>query len=117
MTDHVYPELPPCNECGMCCTTHLEFGRGGFVRLTDADYERLPEKYRLKVVTESELNVDRLGVKGSPGVGYRCVALKGVAGHKTSCEIYQDRPTLCRTFERGSKDCRKDRALWFANQR
>jgi len=112
-----YTEPPPCNECGICCTTNLEFGRGGYVQLTEADYARLPEKYRLKVVLESDLNVDRLGIKGTPETGYRCTALKGIPNHKTSCDIYEQRPTVCRTFERGSPDCRKERANWLFNDR
>lgn len=106
-------DLPPCNECGLCCVTDMLFGRGGFVMLSDADYDRLPQKYRLKVVTESELNTDRLGVRGTPTVGYRCVALRGTPNVKTSCDIYDNRPDLCRDFERGSKDCRKERARWL----
>lgn len=112
----IRPELPPCNECGLCCTTKLEFGRGGFVRLTDNDYERLPGKYKLRVVLESDHGVDRLGIKGTPTVGYRCVALKGTPGVNTRCDIYEERPILCRTYERGSQDCYRDRAL-FLNAR
>lgn len=110
-------ELPSCQECGACCTTFLEFGRGGFVRVSDADQQRLPEKYRLKVVMESDPGVDRLGTRGTPSVGYRCVALKGTPGRHTRCDIYEDRPSLCRTLERGSPDCLKERALWAHGKR
>lgn len=106
-------ELPPCNECGACCWTREEFGRGGYVRLNDEDIKRLPHKYHLKVITESEFNVDRLGVRGTPATGYRCVALVGRIGEKTLCDIYEQRPELCRKYERGSVDCRKDRARWL----
>jgi Fe-S-cluster containining protein len=107
-----YPELPPCLECGACCVTDLEYGKGGFVRLQAGDFDRLPEKYRLKVIKDSDPGVDRLGHKGLPTTGYRCVALRGEVNKKVSCAIYEERPTLCRTFERGSQDCRKEYARW-----
>ena len=113
-----YPELPPCQECGACCVTYLEygdkaFGSGGFVRLQKGDLERLPEKYQLKVVKDSEPGVDRLGCKGTPETGYRCVAFQGQVNKKCSCAAYEGRPTLCRTFERGSQACRKEYGRWL----
>lgn len=106
-------ELPDCNKCGACCVTDLEYGRGGWVQLTTEDTKRLPEKYQLKVVHDPEIGCDRLGVLGTPKTGYRCVALQGTVNKKTACKAYEHRPTKCRTFERGSADCRKERANWL----
>lgn len=115
---HTYTEtLPECNACGICCTSNLTFGTGGFVRLQKADIERLPERYRLKIVKDSDPGVDRLGTKGTAEVGYRCIALRGTPGVKTQCTMYEQRPQLCRAFERGSDACRKERANWFFRNR
>lgn len=104
-------ELPPCNECGMCCVTDLQFGRGGFVQVSDADQARMPDN-RLRVVVESSPGQARLGTK-APFEGWtRCVALKGIVGSRTRCDMYEGRPMVCRTFERGSDACRKERARY-----
>ena len=46
----------------------------------------------------------------------RCVALSGVVGQKTNCEIYANRPSPCRDFKASFEDgienpeCAKARA-------
>lgn len=105
-------ELPPCNKCGICCVTNLEYGRGGFVQVSPEDQERMPSKYRLTVVQESSPGQARLGTKARSRGWQRCVALKGIVGMRTRCGMYEDRPTLCRTFRRGGEACLQERARW-----
>jgi Fe-S-cluster containining protein len=108
MASVIRPELPPCNECGVCCTSPHGYGRGGYVVITALDYVRLPGRYQLRVISESSPNVDRFALTESG----RCVALRGEPGVKTSCDIYADRPSVCRSYERGSSDCYRERALF-----
>lgn len=116
--EHALHGIPECNACGICCTTDIEFGRGGYVRLRSEDIDRLPEKYRLKVVMDSDPGVHRLGTKGTPVTGYRCTALRGEPNRSTRCDIYDQRPKMCRAYERGSVDCRRERAQWlFVNRK
>jgi Fe-S-cluster containining protein len=42
----------------------------------------------------------------------RCVALEGRLGHEVSCTIYDQRPEICRTMEKGSMGCLAIRANW-----
>jgi uncharacterized protein len=35
----------------------------------------------------------------------RCIALEGTLGEKVSCNVYENRPSVCKNFEIGSKLC------------
>lgn len=49
---------------------------------------------------------------GDPPKVERCVALDGAIGGPCSCAIYDERPAVCRQFERGSRDCQRARERW-----
>jgi Fe-S-cluster containining protein len=34
-----------------------------------------------------------------------CIAFDGSAGDHCECAIYEERPAVCRDFQRGSRDC------------
>jgi Fe-S-cluster containining protein len=77
--------LPSCAGCGKCC--HL------LVELASGD-DRVP----------AHLVVEHAGVRcmDQQGDG-ACMALHEVT---RLCTIYEDRPQVCRDFERGSTLCR-----------
>ena len=83
------PVIPACKGCGECCT-------GFTVCVEHAEAEHIP----LRLLDLSE---------GSPFMrqrksDYSCMALN----RKTmTCTIYDIRPRVCRTFERGGMQCRR----------
>lgn len=89
-----------CVECGACCTA-TEPVRA-YVPLEMRDVRRLPERYRLHVVT-SESGFDYLATGADRR---RCVALTGDVGKRVHCEIYESRPEVCRRYKAGGYQCR-----------
>jgi len=57
--------------------------------------------------------------KGSMGFEYgddghcRCKALRGTLMENVSCEIYENRPSVCMKFEKGGKRCLEIRERKF----
>ena len=51
---------------------------------------------------------------GTDQANPRCIALSGVVGESTTCEIYENRPSVCRlfkaSFENGAVDIACDQA-------
>jgi Fe-S-cluster containining protein len=84
-------DLPACAGCGRCCHQVVELVEG---------VDHMPEKF----VVEHD--------------GVRCMEQRGdgacVALHPVTrlCTIYEDRPQVCREFERGSELCRRVLAAW-----
>lgn len=105
-------DLPPCQECGACCVDL--YGDGTVADLQPEDEQRLgPRRLQLYTVQSggrwpdtphhaTSTRVDALG-------NTVCRALRGSVGRSCSCRIYEDRPTLCRSFERGSRACLSSR--------
>lgn len=93
-----------CTRCGTCCFSESE----RHVQVSGDDYERLSEG-----ADDAEDWVHWIGnqaflkITGSPG---RCSALQ-VADGRYLCAIYERRPEICRTLERGSPACAGERAL------
>lgn len=81
-----------CRACGACCAYSADWPR--FTLEDDAAIARIPEAY-----------VD--DARGAMRChGDRCAALAGTVGVETSCEIYPDRPDVCRACVPGDDACR-----------
>lgn len=86
MTKVVLPMLPPCNECGACCT------RGWLISAYGINAE-------LPGIKEM---VNERGYMNKKGNG-ECIAFDD----KTKlCTIYENRPSACKKFKRGNAQCR-----------
>jgi Fe-S-cluster containining protein len=105
---------PSCVQCGACCTADYD-DDDSYAYLTPAEWNRLPHPRRnLLVKTETPR-----GMRGRVQHYMRtrrnkcgvlvCVALSGVVGVAVSCCIYSARPSVCRRFRRGSRNCREAR--------
>lgn len=87
--------VPDCITCGACCVY-------GLIAVNRRDPEPLSEYVELTpdnadVVIERVLPRDK--------VDGRCAHLGGTIGVEISCEVYEDRPNVCRDFEAGSDRC------------
>ena len=95
-------DLPPCTECGRCCAH-------GYVVLIQSEEEA--EGIPVEMLREGDPSRPndylRPGEVAMDCRNGRCVALSGKIGFAVSCRIYSTRPQMCRTYERGSKDCLK----------
>jgi len=85
-----------CLTCGACCAPRANWRV--YVEVTERDRERLPARYALRVVN-GELATQRRRN------GVRCVALRGTLGESVRCDMHEQRPDACRTFQVGSQHC------------
>ncbi|UCF65989.1 MAG: YkgJ family cysteine cluster protein [bacterium] len=86
----------PCLTCGACCA----FFRVSFywAEADDASEGGIP------VHLTEDLGPFRRVMKGTNVVQPRCVALEGTIGNSVLCSIYENRPSVCRTFELSWKE-------------
>jgi uncharacterized protein len=85
MTDD---EANPCKHCGACCTHYrVSFYQGEL----QSNGGVVPSE----MVTP--INSFMVAMKGSEQGG-KCSALKGTVGVDSTCSIYHNRPSVCRTF-------------------
>jgi uncharacterized protein len=94
-------DLPACTACGACCFSTLP----EYVRVFGCDFDRMDD--RAQAFTHFLGN--RAYLRLDEG---RCAALViavGPAGPSFVCSIYEMRPDVCRSLERGSGACRSDR--------
>ena len=94
--------IPECTSCGTCCFSTLP----EYIRVFGYDWDRLDE--RAQAFTHFVGN--RCYMRLSEG---HCAALivdPGTAGARPRflCSIYEVRPDVCRSLERGSGNCRAD---------
>lgn len=85
--------LPSCTECGFCCF----FDDPRYVMLFEGDLERLGERADSLTVWIA----GRVFMRSEAG---HCIALRQ-DGARWLCSIYEQRPRLCREFERGCETC------------
>jgi Fe-S-cluster containining protein len=100
---------PDCLICGACCAS--PFVGEGYIQL-DAHEEKRLGRIGLPVLVVISDPADRIVMLGTKvnGQGLRvCVALDGKVGKKVTCNIYEDRPDLCRQFTAGSPECHQAR--------
>jgi Fe-S-cluster containining protein len=92
-------EIPDCQSCGICCFLFVS------VQLTSND-KLLPLNYweiTINSDDNKEIVVDKLLRRnGETGT---CIHLSGELGKNVSCEIYDERPSICRKFDAGSDRC------------
>jgi Fe-S-cluster containining protein len=85
--------LPECTECGHCCF----FDDPRYVMLFEGDFERLGAR-------ADELTVEIAGRVFMRSREGHCIALRQ-DGERWLCSIYEQRPFLCRDFQRGCDTC------------
>lgn len=85
-----------CQSCGACCV------EAGPVGITSDD--RVPD-YLIVPNSRQPLRTDDPKQVIAKHMGGRCKALEGTLGHCVSCSIYEKRPMVCSTFEKGSEGC------------
>jgi len=109
LTGSGYPliVLEDCVRCGVCCFSESE----RHARVTGDDYARLgddAERLVAFIGNQAFMRIERAG-EASP-VG-RCAALVLAPDEGTYlCSVYERRPEVCRTLERGSSACAGERA-------
>jgi uncharacterized protein len=88
------PGVPECLDCGACCHTRNE----RLVELLGADAITVPAEFRQ---SESDGTAHMRMIEDRAHDCLVCSAL----GAGNACQIYAQRPFLCREFERGSPEC------------
>lgn len=80
----------PCRSCGACCA---------YFRVSFHWSETLPESHGVPIELTSSISLHKNAMNGTSLQTPSCVALLGVIGEATSCQIYNNRPSVCRTFQ------------------
>lgn len=94
VTDESAP-VPDCISCGACCSY-------GLIPISRREPEPLAEYIEL-TLENADVVVERaLPRTKTDG---RCVHLSGAIGAEIACDVYLDRPQVCRDFEAGSDRC------------
>ena len=86
-----YPFEFRCRRSGNCCAIP-----GGFVRVGDADVERIAAYLDLTAAAFRSRYVTADGERLVDGLGSRCVFLQD--GAQAACSIYAARPAKCRDW-------------------
>lgn len=81
---------PECLDCGACCSYFKVY----FKAKDNPEYLKLKDKINI-------INEDKIFMKGTEKFNSsKCIALEGEVGKCVSCSVYDDRPDVCRKFER-----------------
>ena len=98
-----------CQSCGACCVQLAPYDGNAYVCL-DKEEARQMRALGLPVV-EAAMGGRCLGAVPHEGTGGRpvCVAFSGELGGPCDCSVYEDRPSVCRESEVGSRLCREAR--------
>jgi Fe-S-cluster containining protein len=100
-----------CPTCGACC-----FGRRAYVQVFAHDAARLgPERAAAYVAPPVGTILASVGRDAEPlrfmkMTEGHCAALCITPPNRFLCDVYEDRPTLCRALEPGSDSCLEARA-------
>jgi Fe-S-cluster containining protein len=84
-----------CQSCGACCSHRWSWP---VLKRDRSDAVNIPKEMQ---------RYDYPLMKTTEG---RCVALSGTVGCNVSCNIYNNRPSACRSFIAGSELCKEARA-------
>jgi Fe-S-cluster containining protein len=93
-----------CRRCGACCVNPPPNRDAEFpwwVEIADGDAIRDNAALASLVIHDPE-GVPHLRLLPNG----RCVALRGTPGRVTTCSIYDDRPSPCRTVQPGDEMCK-----------
>lgn len=106
MTKKASAELD-CRRCGACCVNpppnrDADFPWWVEIAVGDAILER---EALAKLVIHDPDGVPHLRLLHDG----RCIALRGTPGRETTCAIYDDRPSPCRTVQPGDVLCTRYR--------
>lgn len=103
-----------CQACGACCTTRAKHPEL-YVSLTQYDLHQIRRSKNGPALVVADPLFPEAHLKMVPINAerhhYACAALQGTVGTKVECSIYENRPTVCRTFKPGSADCFDSRWL------
>jgi Fe-S-cluster containining protein len=92
-------DAPECTACGACCFSTLP----EYVRVFGVDLDRMDDRAR----AYTDFTGNRCFMRLEDG---RCTALViDPSGPRFTCAIYEMRPDVCRSLERGSGACAADR--------
>lgn len=110
-----------CQRCGACCTTYGKQNNRRYVAVKESESARIDPKLRWQdphwFGTAEDENEEfsphwmRM-VRSNCHELIRCIALEGVVGERVACGIYENRPSVCSSFEPGSYECKKARRRW-----
>lgn len=85
-----------CQTCGLCCALPTDKAGSGDTYVAVEPTDAVPEQY-----VRSRLEGGRF-LRFNGG---RCSALQGMPGVCVSCRIYDQRPSVCRSFQPGQTLC------------
>lgn len=85
----------PCLSCGACCA---------FYRVSFHWTETLADSHGVPIELTQEISPHKNSMNGTNQKKPSCVALSGVIGTATSCDIYENRPGACRSFKASYED-------------
>jgi uncharacterized protein len=85
----------PCLRCGACCA---------YFRVSFHWTETSNESHGVPVQLTNWLTPHQNSMNGTTQANPKCVALLGVVGQATSCKIYDNRPSPCRSFKPSYED-------------
>jgi len=96
------PLIPKCTDCGACCAHSDEF-----VPVRYEDSMRLPQELLVCATHAGKWDTVQMPpyVMRMVGREKRCIALRGEIGEGVSCDVYRNRPKVCRALKRGSMEC------------
>lgn len=91
-----HPDIPACTACGTCCFSELP----EYVRVFGVDFDRMDgyaQTFTHFIGNRCFMRIEHR----------RCAALViDPAGKQFLCSIYEMRPDVCRSLERGTGACR-----------
>ena len=85
----------PCQSCGACCA---------YFRVSFHWSETLAESHGVPIAMTSSVSAHQNSMNGTNQEKPSCVALSGIVGTATSCDIYENRPSTCRSFKPSFED-------------
>lgn len=95
------PDQVDCRTCGVCCVGNAYDET--FIDLLPEEAARFPVRW----VIYDRNGYAALATRGRTG---RCIALRGSVGCAVECQVYEERPNVCRNaLQPGDKLCRQIR--------
>lgn len=89
-----------CTKCGACCAYFQDIAVSIDVDTAVPRHMTRSVRNRMGFTSWEADFLRRMNIADG-----RCVALKGEPGCSVTCRIYDRRPSACRDFEPGSREC------------